>query len=55
MVPAIFISVLTCIILILSVLFFPKIKIKKIEINAYWVIALIGALSLLIFGLVTIK
>lgn len=55
MIPAIFISALTCIILILSVLFFPKIKIKRIEINTYWVIALIGALVLLIFGLVTIK
>lgn len=34
--------------MILSILFFPKIKIKKFTISTYWVISLIGALLLII-------
>lgn len=35
--------VITCLVMIASVLFFPKIKIGKIEIGVYWIITLIGA------------
>lgn len=40
----------TCLSIILSILFFPNIKIKKIKISTYWVIALIGAILLFIFN-----
>lgn len=52
MITTIIISIVTCIVLILSVLFFPKIKIRHLNINTYWVVALIGALSLIILNLV---
>lgn len=55
MVFAILIAVITCIVLIISVLFFPKIKIKNIHLNTYWIVALTGALLLIITGLVTFK
>ena len=49
MIPTIVIAVLTCIVLILSVLFFPKVKIFKKDINTYWIVGIIGALLMLIF------
>ena len=52
MITTIIISIVTCIVLILSVLFFPKIKIRHLNVNTYWVVALIGALSLIILNLV---
>ena len=55
MVPAIIISIMTCLLLICSILFFPKIKIKKVEINSYWIVCLIGAFLILIFNSVTIS
>ena len=42
------ISIITCLLLILSILFFPKIKIFKKQINTYWLICLIGAIFILI-------
>ncbi len=36
--------------MILSVLFFPKIRIGKIKIDTYWIITVIGAVFALIFG-----
>lgn len=55
MVFAILIAIITCIVLILSVLFFPKLKIKNVQLNTYWIVALTGALLLIITGLVTFK
>ena len=55
MIPTIIISIITCIGLILGVLIYPKIKIKKIHLNSYWVVALIGAILLIITGLVSFK
>ena len=55
MVPTILISVLTCICLILSIIFFPKIKIFKKEFNTYWIISIIGALLILLFNCISIK
>lgn len=47
MIPAIIITGITCLILILSILFFPKIKIKHIQIDTYIVVALLGAIVML--------
>lgn len=38
----------TCLTMILSVLFFPKLKFKKFQVDSYWIIVLLGALLLLI-------
>ena len=54
MIATIIISILTCILLITSVLFFPKIKIKDKEINTYWLVALFGALLLIVLRLVNL-
>ncbi|MBD5585486.1 MAG: hypothetical protein HDQ88_10420 [Clostridia bacterium] len=40
----------TCIAMILSILFFPKIKLGKISIDTYWLITLLGAIILLACG-----
>ena len=50
MVLSIVICVITCIAMILSILFFPKIRIGKISIDTYWIITLIGAAILLACG-----
>lgn len=42
------ICIITIILLILSILFFPTIKIKDIKIGSYWFIAMIGAIILMI-------
>jgi arsenical pump membrane protein len=46
---------LTCVSMVLGILFFPQIKIKKFRIDTYWVIALVGALLLVITGGVSAK
>ncbi len=51
MVATIIICAVTCLAMILSVLFFPKIKIGKVKIDTYFLITLIGAIILLIFNL----
>ena len=53
MLPTIIISVLTCILLICSILFFPKIKIKEVEIDTYWIVCLIGAIAIILFNCVS--
>lgn len=40
----------TCLLMILGVLFLPKLKIGKLRIDTYWLIALLGAAVVLIFG-----
>ena len=44
-----------CALIILSILFFPELKIGKLKLDTYWVIALIGALILILAGYVNIK
>ena len=44
----------TCLSIILSILFFPNITIKKIKISTYWVIAVIGAILLFAFNSVSL-
>lgn len=43
MLAPVIVFVITCVVMILSVLFFPKLKIGKVEIGVYWIITLIGA------------
>ena len=54
MIPTIIIASITFISVTLSILFFPRIKIKNFSISTYWVIALIGAIILLVFQFATI-
>ena len=49
------ICVALCALIILSILFFPELKIGKLKLDTYWVIALIGALILILAGYVNIK
>ncbi len=44
------IAIVTCVVMILGVLFFPTIKLGKIKVNSYWVITLVGAIAILIVG-----
>lgn len=55
MLALIIICICICLVMIASVLFFPKIKLGKIELDSYWVVTLIGALILLIFGFLDIN
>ena len=55
MIPTIVISVITFISITASILFFPQIKIGKIKIGTYWIIALVGASLLLAFSFAPIK
>lgn len=50
MVATIIIAAITCIIMILSVLFFPKIKLGKTAVSTYWLVTLVGAIVLLACG-----
>ncbi|MDE6201685.1 MAG: hypothetical protein K2M47_07435 [Clostridiales bacterium] len=52
---AIVICSITCVAMILSILFFPKIRIGKISIDTYWLITLAGACILLACGGASIK
>lgn len=49
------IAVITFIILALSILFFPSLKIGKIKLGTYWIVALIGAAAILCTGLTPIS
>ncbi len=55
MIPTIIISIITFISITASILFFPQIKIGKIKIGTYWIIALVGAVLLLAFSLAPIQ
>ena len=55
MIPTIIISVITFISITASILFFPQIKIGKIKIGTYWIIALVGATLLLAFSFAPIQ
>ncbi len=48
MLTSIIICAATVTLMIISILFFPKLRIKKLNISLYWVIALTGAIILLI-------
>ena len=55
MIPTIIISVVTFILIILSILIFPHIKIGRFRLDTYWIIALVGAIVLLAFSFAPIK
>ena len=41
---------ITCVVMILGILFFPKLKIGKVSLDTYWIITLVGAVLTLVFG-----
>ncbi len=47
---AVSIGCATCIVMILSILFFPKLRIGKRKLDTYWMIPTVGAALILIFG-----
>ncbi len=55
MVLALIICGITCLSMIIGVLFFPQIRIKKFKVDSYWVIVLIGAIILILAGGVDFK
>lgn len=55
MIATIIIASITFLLVILSILFFPHIQIKKVRLDTYWLIALIGAIILLISRLSPIE
>lgn len=50
MLVSVMICCFTCILMILSILFFPHIRIGKYKLDTYWIITIIGAVFILIFG-----
>ncbi|MBQ7408824.1 MAG: hypothetical protein IJW13_06120 [Clostridia bacterium] len=50
MIATVIISLATCLCLVLSVLFFPKITIAKKQLGTYWMVGLIGAVLVVCFG-----
>lgn len=50
MLATVIIGCITCVLMILSILFFPKIRLGKIKIDTYWIVTLVGAVFALIFG-----
>lgn len=48
MIASLIICGVTCLMMIASILFFPKINIKGHEISTYWIITLIGALTVIL-------
>ena len=55
MIATIIISGITFLVITLSILFFPHIKIKRITIDTYWLIAILGAIILVATTLCPIK
>ena len=55
MIPTIIIACTTFLLVILSILFFPHIKIGKIKLDTYWIISLVGAIILLCCSYAPIK
>ena len=55
MIATLIISIITFLLITLSIIFFPHIKIGKIRLDTYWIIALFGAVILLAFSLAPIK
>ena len=55
MLATVIICVVTCAVMILSVLFFPRIRLGKISVGTYWIVTLVGAVILLASGQADIK
>ena len=54
MIATVVISVLTCLGLLVSILFFPKIKTNRFEFNTFWLVCLLGAGLILLCNGVTV-
>lgn len=50
---AIIISVIICSIMIASIIFFPRLRTKRLSLNSYWVVAAIGAGVVFAFNLIS--
>ena len=55
MIPTLIICLLTFVLVTLSILFLPKIKLGKVTLSTYWVVALLGAILLIAHGYAPIK
>lgn len=55
MVATLIISIITFILVTISIIFFPKIRIGKIKLDTYWIITLLSAIILISFSLSPIK
>ena len=55
MIATLVISISTFTLITLSIILFPSIKIGKVKLDTYWIIALLGAIILLSFNLAPIK
>ena len=55
MIASILIAALTCIVMILGILLFPQIKIKKLTLDTYWIVPLVGAVVTVAAGLVGVE
>ncbi len=55
MIISISIAAITCLAMIMAVLFLPKIIIGKLAVSSYWIVTMIGAAILLLSGTVEIK
>lgn len=55
MITTLVISILTCVLLILSILLFPKLKIKNVSLSTFWMVALIGGILILSLGCISLN
>lgn len=55
MILSLIVCSITCVVMILSILFFPKIKIGKFRIATYWIVTTVGAGILLACGQVSVR
>ena len=55
MLESIVVASITFILLIISILFFPKIKFKNFSIGTHWIVSLLGALTLIIMKSISFK
>ena len=54
MILSIVIAAITCAAMIASVLFFPRIKVGKVSLDTYWMVALLGAVVMLATGMISL-
>lgn len=52
MIGVLLISIASILLMLISIILFPKIKIKKFEFQTFWIFPFIGALIILIFGFI---
>ena len=55
MVPTLVVCLITFVLVTLSILIFPKIKVSKITLSTYWIVALLGAILLISLSLAPIS